>query len=164
VPFDCLYGYNVQKYKTMSRNDRKQIAAETLQILEQGYFANPSNKTILIKELQAQCEANTKVYSPKASDDLLQNRVANSLEIPTKISVTNQTTLNAVRDLIEAGNDDVLCLNFASARNPGGGFLGGSQAQEESIARATGLYKSLLQADVYYETNRNMKSCFDFQG
>jgi len=144
----------------MSRNGRKQIAEETLQILEQGYFVSPSNKTITIKELRIECEANTKVYSPEVSDDLLRNRIANQLEIPTKISVTNQTTLNAVRDLIAAGNDDVLCLNFASAKNPGGGFLGGSQAQEESIARATGLYKSLLQADIYYETNRNMKSCF----
>jgi len=144
----------------MSRNNRKQIAEDTLQILEQGYFVTPSNKTITIKELQAECEANTKVYSPKASDDLLQNRAVNLLKVPTKISVTNQTTLNAVRDLIEAGNEDVLCLNFASAKNPGGGFLGGSQAQEESIARATGLYKSLLRADMYYETNRNTRSCF----
>ncbi len=144
----------------MSRNDRKQLAEETLQIMEQGYFVTPSDKTIPIKELQAECEANTKVYSPEASDDLLQNRRPNPLDISTKISVTNQTTLDAVRDLIAAGNEDVLCLNFASAKNPGGGFLGGSQAQEESIARATGLYKSLLQADVYYETNRNTKSCF----
>ncbi len=144
----------------MSRNDRKLIAEETLQILKQGYFVTPSNRTISIEELQAECEANTRVYSPKTSDNLLQYRTANPLATPTKISVTNQTTLDAVRDLIKAGNEDVLCLNFASAKNPGGGFLGGSQAQEESIARATGLYKSLLQAEMYYDTNRNTKSCF----
>ncbi|KAF9445319.1 hypothetical protein P691DRAFT_805801 [Macrolepiota fuliginosa MF-IS2] len=35
-------------------------------------------------------------------------------------------------------------LNFASAKHPGGGFLTGSQAQEESIARSSTLYPSLM--------------------
>lgn len=144
----------------MSRDARKQIAEDTLQILERGHFITPTNKTIEIRDLQAQCEAKTKVYSPEDSDELLYKRTPNPLDISTKIRVTNQTTLDAVRDLIGEGHEDVLCLNFASAKNPGGGFLGGSQAQEESIARSTGLYKSLLKADVYYETNRNTKSCF----
>jgi len=144
----------------MSRDARKHIAEDTLQILEQGYFVTPTNKTIEIKDLQTQCEANTKVYKPEESDELLRIRTPNLLDVSTKIKVTNQMTLDAVRDLIGEGNEDVLCLNFASAKNPGGGFLGGSQAQEESLARSTGLYKSLLKADAYYETNRNTKSCF----
>ena len=35
-------------------------------------------------------------------------------------------------------------LNFASAKNPGGGFQSGAQAQEESIARSSTLYPSLI--------------------
>jgi uncharacterized protein (TIGR02452 family) len=40
-------------------------------------------------------------------------------------------------------------LNFASARHPGGGFLGGARAQEESLARASGLYTCLAGNDMY---------------
>jgi len=35
-------------------------------------------------------------------------------------------------------------LNFASAKKPGGGFQSGAQAQEESIARSSTLYPSLV--------------------
>jgi len=44
----------------------------------------------------------------------------------------------------EQGCDKTLCLNFASAKNAGGGFLGGSQAQEESLARSSALYATLM--------------------
>jgi len=43
----------------------------------------------------------------------------------------------------------VAALNFASANNPGGGFLTGAQAQEESLARASGLYTMLLGYPMY---------------
>lgn len=144
----------------MGRSNRKNIATDTLQSLEQGYFNTPSGKVIDIKELQDFAVENTITYSPTMTDDLLQNRSSKALEAPTKIEVTNETSLNATRRLISEGYTDVVCLNFASARNAGGGFLGGSQAQEESIARATGLYPCLMQAPDYYATNRKVKSCF----
>ena len=47
---------------------------------------------------------------------------------------------------------------YASARNPGGGFINGAKAQEEDLARCSGLYPCLLQQPDYYEANRNCAS------
>ncbi|CAF1474945.1 unnamed protein product [Adineta steineri] len=40
--------------------------------------------------------------------------------------------------------DRIGILNFASAKNPGGDFLRGSNAQEESLARSSSLYSVLF--------------------
>lgn len=142
-----------------NRGIRKKIAEETLEILERGFYENSKGERIEIRELQEMAEKLTKLYTPDESDNLLKNQRVESLNNETEIKVTNQTTLDAVRELISEGNKDVLCLNFASARNPGGGFLGGSQAQEESLARSTGLYNCQLKSFEYYEINRTTKSC-----
>jgi len=58
----------------------------------------------------------------------------------------------------------VLALNFASAKNPGGGFLGGSQAQEESLARSSALYHC-LDGRSFYEVNRkDPNRCLYYDG
>jgi uncharacterized protein (TIGR02452 family) len=49
-------------------------------------------------------------------------------------------------------------LNFASARNSGGGFLNGAQAQEESLARSSALYSSLLRCPEHYSFHRSERS------
>jgi uncharacterized protein (TIGR02452 family) len=76
----------------------------------------------------------------------------------TRFEVNNETTFQALSWLAESGSGHLACLNFASARNPGGGFLKGSVAQEEALACASGLYPCLLSAQNYYERNRENRS------
>src|SRR5262249_53187594 len=66
----------------------------------------------------------------------------------TCFEVVNETTLEAARRLVEVGSRP-LALNFASALYPGGGFLIGARAQEESIARSSGLY-ACLEGNPFY--------------
>lgn len=142
----------------MNRKKRVEIATDTLKILEKGFYTNSKAEKVDITQIQEDAENNTKLYTPAELDRLISStRHANSFE--TRYEVENETTLDAARRLAAEGEENVMVLNFASAKNPGGGFLGGSLAQEECIARATGMYPCLLQANEYYEYHRQLNTC-----
>ena len=142
----------------MNQRKRVEIARDTLEILEKGYYLNNDGQKIDINDLQHYAIDNTQYFTPEVLEKLLKNHISGN-GFTTEYEVNNETTLDAARRLVAAGEKDVMCLNFASAKNPGGGFLGGALAQEECIARASALYPCLLQVEDYYATHRQMRSC-----
>ena len=69
----------------------------------------------------------------------------------------NCPTVEVILNCKKEGKD-VAVLNFASAKNPGGGFLNGAMAQEESLAASSSLYQTLLKHEDYYIVNRACKT------
>mmetsp|Transcript_107946 Transcript_107946/g.335573 ORF Transcript_107946/g.335573 Transcript_107946/m.335573 type:complete len:240 (-) Transcript_107946:103-822(-) len=65
-----------------------------------------------------------------------------------RISFERATSFGAARHCVEADAGPLLrtcVLNFASAKHPGGGWRTGAVAQEEALARASGLYPTLTR-------------------
>ncbi len=137
----------------MTRTLRAQLAQETLKILNVGRYTSPAGATVLIAAALREAVRGTVLYLPE-HELLFAPLVA---EAPMQITVANRRTLEAAREL-SAGHKRVAALNFASAKHPGGGFLAGAQAQEESLARATGLYACLKAKFEFYAHHRERET------
>lgn len=136
------------------------LAEETLSILSAGRYTIEDGMAIEIAKSLNNCVTGTRLFGP---DQLLSIRTK-VLSAPctyhsTLIEFENETSLAGAFHLYRASQGGrVGVLNFASARHPGGGFRNGSEAQEESLARSSGLYKSLLQGQEYYSYHRASSS------
>lgn len=142
----------------MSRGLRAKQGQETVTVCERGWYELPSGR-VDIRDAIARCVKSTSLHRPTDLQQLADQLPPVTRPIATEFRVTNETTLSAARQMVcDEGKAKTLALNFASAKNPGGGFLGGSQAQEESLARSSALYPSLLSQPGYYEANRDYRS------
>ena len=140
----------------MNRNARVQLAEETVRILDDGHYVSRGGAAVDIGSCLQVSVAETRTIRPEEWDDIIAAARRNRPAVGAgTIEVTPETTLAAIERLVVADRcPNVVALNFASAKNPGGGFLGGSQAQEESLARSSGLYATLLPQKAYYSANR----------
>ncbi len=129
----------------MKRHDLQAIARETELICEHGSYTS-RNGVYNDLDVQSAIDA-TRLYRPSDFGKAV------SRPGPTKLlSVSAESVLQAASNL--AGSADCWILNFASARNVGGGWLKGANAQEESLCRASALAKCLKTELEYYAENR----------
>src|SRR5207249_4737995 len=109
---------SIRREDMISRSLAASLGREAVAILEAGCYQAPSGKTLVIRpELDAAVRGTT-IHRP---DDSFESPVR--LAGPTRIEVTGESTLAAARRLDAASPGcDPCCLNFASAKHPGGGF------------------------------------------
>jgi uncharacterized protein (TIGR02452 family) len=132
-----------------------ELARQTVEIVERGSYVSASGRTVDIATAVSDCRKGTQFYTPEDLKRIRREVLALPAQgFSTTFEVVNETTLAGIARLVSSGKGKVAALNFASAKNPGGGFLNGSQAQEESLARSSALHASLLCAWDYYERHR----------
>jgi uncharacterized protein (TIGR02452 family) len=141
----------------MNRAIRAEIAADTVRIVEAGDYEPPNASKVSINDAVQACLEKTRCFEPEQlcgiRDAILRTAPTHS---HTAIGVHCETALESIRQLVaDATNLPVGVLNFASARNAGGGFLSGADAQEESLARSSALHASLLRATTFYTAHRH---------
>jgi uncharacterized protein (TIGR02452 family) len=139
----------------VNRAKRTELAKQTLEIVERGSYESADDRLVDISPSVRACLDSTRLFAPEELERLRGEVLAGPAEgFATTFEVANETTLAGIARLSAGGKGPVAALNFASAKNPGGGFLGGSQAQEESLARSSALHASLLRAWEFYERHR----------
>ena len=147
------------------REMRANSARHTLAVLESGHYTNEAGDEIYIAETLSAAMKQSALYEPAQFVPLIKQLKKAGKEIEegdkkhTRIEVKAQTTLECAYDIcVNQGVENVMVLNFASAKSPGGGFLNGAHAQEESLARASGLYYCLNTQPRLYEVHRQLST------
>ncbi|MFJ2211698.1 TIGR02452 family protein [Streptomyces sp. NPDC101062] len=151
------------------------IAKETEEIVRSGVYRAPDGREVVLRAAVDAAVAGTRTYGPgpvgpagppvrstasggtdrAASGGTDRAASGGTDRAAPAVEVTGESSLDAARRLTAADpGAPVAVLNFASARNPGGGYLNGAQAQEEALCRASALHTTLRAAPEFYAHHR----------
>ncbi|MFE6760849.1 TIGR02452 family protein [Streptomyces sp. NPDC057689] len=131
------------------------IGRETENIVEAGSYRTVNGRENSIEKDVAAALAGTRLYGPEPVPVAVPDR-----DRTPAIEVTGESSLEAAARMTRERPGRIAVLNYASARNPGGGYLNGAQAQEEALCRASALYATLLRVPDFYAHHRAERSVF----
>ena len=155
----CMYSEQLvskQKRKMlMGRGEAKAFGQSVVQSIRKGYYHNHQGDRIELSTSIEVAMQNKKTIEP----DMQLPEAPKNSRYKTQIQITNETTLEASKRLVDQGQNP-LVLNFANGTSPGGGFLSGARAQEETLCRSSALYATLISDPMYdyHKKSNNLRS------
>lgn len=138
-----------QRELNIPRNIAAALGHSAVQVARNGVYVTGAGQEVVWRDTVQGARAAKRSIAPDASLPR-HEQVAFS---ETRVQVTNETTLGASLRLVEQGLRP-LALNFANGIHPGGGFLNGARAQEETLCRSSALYLTLVDDPMYEEHRR----------
>ena len=144
----------------VKKSDYRQIARETIKATQTGSYYDANGKKCKLPILDY---TKVEVFSPNDleaieddEDEFFERAFCGSGG--AEFFLVDEDSLEAAN-----GFDNVLVMNFANAHRPGGGFLDGARAQEESLCRCSTLYASISsdKSKEMYDYNNRMNDPLD---
>ena len=154
----CDSDYRVS---TKTQRGRKYIAEKTVQIISDGpkigKYTIRHHRSIEHVDIELQIKNSikyTQTYKPDIAVEIKKSIRPHSKMC--KFEVVADSSFAVARKLCtqEHFKHKTCVLNFASATKPGGGFLNGRNAQEESLSRQSALYAT-IKDNPMYKYNKN---------